>query len=208
LKKGQDPKIWIMELEDLRVRLETMHAGIYENKFMIHIINNLTLDYELQLAMMERTVGDTERPLTVEEIRGQLSLYFERLNISKPDGEVLEEHALFGGKFKGKCQNCEQLGHRSFQCKNRAISNGGNNVNSSGGNVCLYCRKTGHDKKNGFKLKKKEARNNNNISNYNGNGNRQNYESQDIVCTATSKNGTLCDDIWIFDSGVCGHYYK
>jgi hypothetical protein len=63
-----------MELEDLRVRLETMHAGIYENKFMIHILNNLTLDYQLQLAMIERRVGDTERPLTVEKIRGELSV--------------------------------------------------------------------------------------------------------------------------------------
>jgi hypothetical protein len=38
---------------------------------MIHILNNLTSDYELQLAMMERRVGDSERPLTVEEIRGE-----------------------------------------------------------------------------------------------------------------------------------------
>jgi hypothetical protein len=26
------------------------------------------------------------------------------------------------------------------------------------------------------------------------------------VFTATSKNGTLSDDIWICDSGACGHY--
>jgi hypothetical protein len=57
-------------------------------------------------------------------------------------------------------------------------------------------------------LKKKEARNNYNHSNYNGSGSRQNYESQDIVFTAPSQNGTLSDDIWICDSGACGHYYK
>jgi hypothetical protein len=45
--------------------------------------------------MMERRVGDSERPLTVEEIRGELSLRFERLNNSKAEGEVFEEHALF-----------------------------------------------------------------------------------------------------------------
>ena len=207
LKKGQDPEIWIMELEDLRVRLETMQSSISENQFMIHILNNLTSDYELQLAMMERRVGDSERPLTVEEIRGELSLRFERLNITKAEGEVLEEHALFGGQFKGKCRNCGQLGHKSFQCKNRAVNNGGNNGNSSGGGIfCSYCRKTGHEKKNCFKLKKKEARNNNNPSNNNGNSNRQNYEPQDVVFTATSKNGTLSDEIWICDSGACGHY--
>jgi hypothetical protein len=56
-------------------------------------------------------------------------------------------------------------------------------------------------------LKKKEARNNN-PSNNNGYGNRQNYDSQDVVFTATSKNGTLSNNIWICDSGACGHYCK
>jgi hypothetical protein len=70
LKKGQDPEIWITQLEDLRVRLEAMGSSISENQFMIHILNNLTSDYELQLALMERRVGDDEKPLTIEEIRG------------------------------------------------------------------------------------------------------------------------------------------
>jgi hypothetical protein len=76
-----------MELEDLCVRLETMQSSISENQFMVHILNNLTSDYELQLAMMERRVGGSERPLNVEEIRGEFSLRFERLNISKAEEE-------------------------------------------------------------------------------------------------------------------------
>jgi hypothetical protein len=185
-----------------------MHSSISDNQFMIHILSNLTLDYELQLVMMERRVGDIERPLTVEEIRRELSLCFDRLIISKAEGEILKEHAFFGGQFKSKCQNCGQLGHKSFQCNNCTINNGSNNGNSTGRILCLYCCKTGHDKSNCFKLKKKEAQNNNNPSNYNDSGNRQNYESQDVVFTATSKNGTLSDDIWICDSGVCGRYCK
>jgi hypothetical protein len=44
---------------------------------MIHILNNLTSDYDLQLALMKRRVGDTDKLLTVEEVRGYLNLRYE-----------------------------------------------------------------------------------------------------------------------------------
>jgi gag-polypeptide of LTR copia-type len=122
LKKNQDPEVWITELEDLRIRLEEMGSSISDDQFMIHILNNLTLDYELQLALMERWVGDKEKSLTVEEIRTELSLRFERLNMASTnnnDKEVMEDQALFSGQFKGKCKNCGQFGHKSYQYKNR-----------------------------------------------------------------------------------------
>jgi hypothetical protein len=74
LKKGQDPEVWITELEDLCVKLENMGSCITENKFMTHILNNLTSDYDLQLTLMERRVGDSDKPLTFEEVRGELNL--------------------------------------------------------------------------------------------------------------------------------------
>ena len=77
LKKGQDPEVWITELEDIRVRLDDMGSSIPENQFMIHVLNNLTADYDLQLALLEKRIGDKERPLTVDEIRAELSLHFE-----------------------------------------------------------------------------------------------------------------------------------
>jgi hypothetical protein len=45
---------------------------------------------------VEKRVGDAEKPLTVEEIKAELSLQFERLNMNangNKEGEVLEEHA-------------------------------------------------------------------------------------------------------------------
>jgi hypothetical protein len=58
LKKGQDPDIWITELEDYRMRLEELESSISDNQFILHILNNMTNDYDLQLAMMEKRVMD------------------------------------------------------------------------------------------------------------------------------------------------------
>jgi hypothetical protein len=120
------------------------------------------------------------------------------------EGEVLEEQALFSDQFKGKCQNRGQVDHKSFQCKNHSSHNGGYNENRTGTNFCSYCRKPGDDKKSRFKLKKKEAQNSHS-SNFNGNADRRNYESQDVVFTATSKNEISTNDTSICDSGASGH---
>ena len=43
----------------------------------------------------------------MEEIKAELSLRFERLNMNKgktDEDEVLEEHALFSGQFKGNVE--------------------------------------------------------------------------------------------------------
>jgi gag-polypeptide of LTR copia-type len=62
LKKGQDPEVWITEFEDIRFRLDAMGSSIPENQFMIHVLNNLTADYDLQLALLEKRIVDKERP--------------------------------------------------------------------------------------------------------------------------------------------------
>jgi len=70
--------------------------------------------------MMERRVGDEEKPLTIEEIRGELNLRFERLSsksMSNKEGEVLEEHAFFGGQFKGNVEIVGKSGTSHFSAK-------------------------------------------------------------------------------------------
>jgi hypothetical protein len=145
-----------------------------------------------------------EKLLTVEEIKAELSLRFERLNMTtngNKEGEVLEEHALFAGQFNGKCRNCSQISHKAFQCKKKQVNNLGTNGNTTGANDCVYCCKTGHVKKHCLKLKKKESQQ---ATNKISNRDRQMYDSQNVAFTATSENHNLSNDIWICDSGAWG----
>jgi hypothetical protein len=66
--------VWIMHLEDICVRLEDMGSSIWERQFMIHVLHNLTSNYDLQVALVERRIG--EHPLTVSGIRPELSFHF------------------------------------------------------------------------------------------------------------------------------------
>jgi hypothetical protein len=90
-----------------------------------------------KVALLERRIGDVEQPLTVSEIRAELSLRFERINnnSNKDNGENSEEMAFYGGQFKGKCRNCGKIGQKLFQCKNRGNQNGGNNGGNTTGGI-------------------------------------------------------------------------
>jgi hypothetical protein len=56
------------------MRLEELGSRISDNQFILHILNNMTEDYDLQLAMMEKRVTDKSNPLTIDEIRDNLNL--------------------------------------------------------------------------------------------------------------------------------------
>ena len=168
----------------------------------------MTLDYDLQLAMMEKRINDFVNPLSVDEIRDDLNLRFERLNAKNNDDTedgTVEDFALFSGQFKGKCRNFGVIGHKARDCKNKIHQNAGNYKNLQNGAYCTYCRRPGHSKMNCFKLKNKPNRNNNNGTTCNNNG-RKNFDSSDVAFMTMSSNTKSTNDTWIFDSGACGHY--
>jgi orotate phosphoribosyltransferase-like protein len=107
-------------LEEFCVRLDDLGSSISENQFMIHVLNNLPIEYNLQLALLEERIGDTDKPIIVEEIRAELRRHFEIFNMKSrknKTNEKSEEHALFSGQFKVKWRNCERIGHKLFRCK-------------------------------------------------------------------------------------------
>jgi hypothetical protein len=96
LKKDKDPVVDITESEDLNVRLEEMVLNISENQFIIQVLNYLTSDYESQLALMERRVGDNKNPSTVDEIIAELHSYFERLSIRSTNNDEVADAIKIG----------------------------------------------------------------------------------------------------------------
>jgi hypothetical protein len=57
-------------------------SPITDNQFMNDVLNNLISDYDLKLAVMEKRVEDKEKSMTVEEIKAELRLCFERSNMN------------------------------------------------------------------------------------------------------------------------------
>jgi hypothetical protein len=61
------------------MRLEEMGSSISDNQVILHILNNMTDDYDLQFAMMEKRVTNKSNPLTINEIQDDLNLRFEKI---------------------------------------------------------------------------------------------------------------------------------
>ena len=53
---------------------------------MIHILNNLPSEYELQVEQMEGNINQDDNPLTLEHVYSTLILNIERLDVSNEDG--------------------------------------------------------------------------------------------------------------------------
>ena len=151
--KRDDPDIWIVNLEDIRIRMELQGSTMSDMDFMIHILNNLPKEYEVTQAKLEDKLGDDIDPLTIDELRTELSLRYQRLTLKKIVDEDNDEEdtALFGGGFKGTCQGCGKIGHRRADCpenKNGNRNGGRSNFKGRSNKKCAHCGKPGHKSEN------------------------------------------------------------
>jgi hypothetical protein len=51
------------------------------------------------------------KELSIEEVRTELNLRYERLKKANGKHHVIEHALYMGGKFKGKCHWCGKIGH-------------------------------------------------------------------------------------------------
>jgi len=102
--RNEDPEIWINNLMDLQVKLEAMGSNMTDEQFLIQVLNSLTGDYELQMMLMEKCIGNKENPLIIDELKEDLDLRYERLSSNSEsirNDDYGKEKALFVTQFKG-----------------------------------------------------------------------------------------------------------
>ena len=111
--------------------------------------------------------------------------------------------SFLADSLKENAEILDKLG-TSHLLQNRGVNHGRSNGDSSGVIFCSYCCKPGQDKRNCFKLKRKDSRPNHAGKN-NGNIDRQNFDSQDVVFTDAASNDELDEDIWVCDRGASAY---
>jgi hypothetical protein len=78
VRKGADPDVYIMYLEDLRDHLEQMNWVVMDTQFMVKVLNSLMPEYGTQVKLLEKRVDKAgAEALMLEEIWEDLLLKYE-----------------------------------------------------------------------------------------------------------------------------------
>ena len=164
---SKDPDLFITELEEIQSQLAETKSFLTDEQLLEHVLNNLPKEYDVVIAKVEDRLGATSNPLTIEELRDELSRRYERMrmknrssrNDSDSESEGNDEIGMFAGGFKGKCHNCGKQGHRSRDCKEKqgkksgqkdkkegyqSRKGSGDSRNKRFEGTCWYCKKGGH----------------------------------------------------------------
>ncbi len=118
----QDPEVWITYLEGLRMKLKDLGSTMTDEDIIVHILNNLTDDYEVQLSKLEEKLGSTMNTLTIEDVRAELQLKFARMKTkknAKNEEKETEKALAAASKYKGTCTFCGKIGHKAADCYSR-----------------------------------------------------------------------------------------
>ena len=146
------PDEWVTELESLRNEMDNIGISgrMSDLDFMIHILNNLPELYDVVLDGMESRLMLPEsdmNKLTIENIREKLNNRYERTKRNEYENEnengyekALSASNYYKKKFKGRCHDCGQIGHKASNCPNDAKKGYGRFGNIK----CFYCGKMGH----------------------------------------------------------------
>jgi hypothetical protein len=77
LEKDEDPETLIKNLEDLQLKFEVMGSLMTDDQFIVQVLNILKNDYKRQMLLLEKRIGSKENPLTIDELKEELSLRYK-----------------------------------------------------------------------------------------------------------------------------------
>jgi hypothetical protein len=110
--------------------MEEMKLTMMDDQFLIHIMNNLTADYDLVVDIHNRRIRATENHRTMEELREELDLRYEirqdwKMGKNKGNGNnnnSTEDTALYaGGKLKESVDIVENTVTRKMRVGSRIL---------------------------------------------------------------------------------------
>jgi len=103
------------------MKLDEMSYTISDKQLMIHVLNNLPEEYNIQVSKLESQLNDKSNPLLIGKIQTELNLRYARIknkNGGANDKESSTEQAFAAFKcFKGKCNKCGRIGHKVANCQ-------------------------------------------------------------------------------------------
>ena len=143
------PDEWITDLESLRTDMDkiSLTENMTDQDFMIHVLNNLPVEYDVILDGMESRLmlpnGDSNK-LTIEDIRSKLNHRFERMDERESQSKQEMAFVTYQKKFKGTCYNCGQYGHKGADCPNKTGARKPANGKGKKRRTCYYCGEDGH----------------------------------------------------------------
>ncbi len=84
---NQNPKAWIAHLEGLRMKLSNIGCAMMDEDLMVHILSNLTNDYEVQLPKLEEKLGSMTNLLTIDDVQAEIHLRYTCMKAKKFSSE-------------------------------------------------------------------------------------------------------------------------
>ena len=138
---SNDPDDWIVELEIIKARLNSMNHTISDTSLLIHILNNLLEEYDNIVEADKKFLSDATNPLNIETLHNHLHRKWEKLvnrqniDVHDDNDKVVGDALIAGSQFKGRCSYCGTIGHKAINCrknpKSRNYTNGRNlNINN------------------------------------------------------------------------------
>jgi hypothetical protein len=161
MEPKQDPVEWLTSLEDIREQLINAGSSMSDEELLEHVFANVPKDYEVISAPLEKRLGSKFNPVTIDEVRDDFNLRYQRLYGTKKTLTTQDESetALYAGGFRGKCNECGKMGHKARDCREKQGKSSNRNNRQSKkkfNGVCNYCKKKGHMEKDCWKKKREE----------------------------------------------------